>query len=205
MPTAGSSARWQAPLGSDDFAARTKACRGWRAFARHDEPPRARVNRITTWHDSAAKVDWCAQHAPNPFAGTDQKKPSRRSLRLRFLCASITPPPTRSNLTRLADRQPATLHNPTRHANKQTGPALTDRIIGFAIEVHRTLGQGLLEAICHRCLSNCSACPSWASSGRRSAPPSSAIGKTDRAQGHPVRHPAGDRHRDDRHRPGADL
>jgi GxxExxY protein len=29
---------------------------------------------------------------------------------------------------------------------------LTDRIIGLAIEVHRTVGPGLLESICSECL-----------------------------------------------------
>jgi cytochrome b561 len=48
MPTTGSSARWQAPVGIHDFVACTKASRGWRAFARHDELPRARVNRFAT-------------------------------------------------------------------------------------------------------------------------------------------------------------
>ena len=32
------------------------------------------------------------------------------------------------------------------------GPILTDRIIGLAIKVHRTLGPGLLEAVYSHCL-----------------------------------------------------
>jgi hypothetical protein len=36
MPTTGSSARWQAPVGIHDFAGGLDASRGWRAFARHD-------------------------------------------------------------------------------------------------------------------------------------------------------------------------
>ena len=35
---------------------------------------------------------------------------------------------------------------------KEPGPALTDRIIGLAIKVHRKLGPGLLEAVYHQCL-----------------------------------------------------
>jgi GxxExxY protein len=37
------------------------------------------------------------------------------------------------------------------HTN-EPGPALTDRIIGLAIKVHRKLGPGLLEAVYHHCL-----------------------------------------------------
>ena len=35
-PTTGSIARWRAPAGIHDFAARSKESRGWRAVARHD-------------------------------------------------------------------------------------------------------------------------------------------------------------------------
>jgi len=34
----------------------------------------------------------------------------------------------------------------------EPGPALTDRIIGLAIKVHRRLGPGLLESIYQECL-----------------------------------------------------
>ena len=36
---------------------------------------------------------------------------------------------------------------------KEPGPALTERIIGLAIKVHRKLGPGLLESIYEECLS----------------------------------------------------
>jgi GxxExxY protein len=35
---------------------------------------------------------------------------------------------------------------------KEPGPALTERIIGLAIKVHRKPGPGLLEAVYHHCL-----------------------------------------------------
>ena len=35
---------------------------------------------------------------------------------------------------------------------KEPGPTLTDRIIGLAIKLHRTLGPGLLETVYHHCL-----------------------------------------------------
>ena len=34
----------------------------------------------------------------------------------------------------------------------EPGGALTEQIIGLAIKVHRTVGPGLLESICNRCL-----------------------------------------------------
>jgi len=34
----------------------------------------------------------------------------------------------------------------------EPGPALTDRIIGLAIKMHRKLGRGLLESVYHQCL-----------------------------------------------------
>jgi hypothetical protein len=36
MPTTGSGARWQAPVGIHDYATANKESRGWRACARHD-------------------------------------------------------------------------------------------------------------------------------------------------------------------------
>jgi len=35
---------------------------------------------------------------------------------------------------------------------QEPGPGLTDRIIGLAIEVHRKIGPGLLEAVYNQCL-----------------------------------------------------
>jgi GxxExxY protein len=39
-----------------------------------------------------------------------------------------------------------------RARSPEPGPILTDRIIGLAIKVHRTLGPGLLEAVYRQCL-----------------------------------------------------
>jgi GxxExxY protein len=36
---------------------------------------------------------------------------------------------------------------------KEPGPHLTEKIIGLAIKVHRTLGPGLLESVYSQCLS----------------------------------------------------
>ena len=45
-------------------------------------------------------------------------------------------------------------HNrPTmKHHPPEPGPALTDRIIGLGIRIHRKLGPGLLESVYHQCL-----------------------------------------------------
>jgi GxxExxY protein len=58
--------------------------------------------------------------------------------------------PRRSPIVNIEARERAVLRTLTEQALKQR--ALTERVIGLAIEVHRTIGPGLLESVYAECL-----------------------------------------------------